>query len=154
MQGAKGAEVSNEDIELAVRMGIQMMNEGQGLKVIKDAINQSRDPGQVIGHFLAQIMAQMAEKLQKEFDVDPKIFLAKGGWLEHMLDYLEKKLGYPSNFSDKVYSEVVEVIKAAAQGPEAPNNVMDPNAAPPPAAQENVPQGGPPQDGGVPPGGM
>lgn len=151
MQGAKGAEVSDEDIELAVRMGVQMMNEGQGLKVVKDAINQSKDPGQVIGQFLAQIMAQMAEKLQKEFEIDPKIFLAKGGWLEHMLDYLEKKLGYPSDFSDKVYAEVVEVIKAAAQGPDAPNNVMDPKASPPPTGPENVPpmdgsgQGAPPQ---------
>ena len=151
MQGSKGAEVDDHDIELAVRMGIQMMNEGDGIKVIKDAINQSQDPAQVIGQFLAQIMAQMAEKLQKEFQVDPKIFLAKGGWLEHMLDYLEKKLGYPSDFSDKVYNEVVEVIKAAAQGPDAPNNVMDPNAAPPPPVQESVP----PMDGSAPPqGGM
>jgi hypothetical protein len=153
VQGAKGAEVSDEDIELAVRMGVQMMNEGQGLKVVKDAINQSQDPGQVIGQFLAQIMAQMAEKLQKEFQIDPKIFLAKGGWLEHMLDYLEKKLGYPSDFSDKVYNEVVEVIKAAAQGPDAPNNVMDPKAAPPPAGPERVPpmdgSGGPPPQGGM-----
>lgn len=42
-----------------------------------------------------------------------------------VLDYIEKKLGYPEEFSDQVYSAVLETIKAAAQRPPAPNNVME-----------------------------
>lgn len=128
MKQGHGAVVSDQDIELAVRMGIKLMSQGNGLQMIRQAVNQSKDPAQVIGQFLAQIMAQLGEGLQKEYNIDPKIFLAKGGWLEHMLDWIEKQLGLPKNFSDQIYSQTVEVIKAAAQHPPAPNNAMDPHA--------------------------
>lgn len=127
MEDAKGAKVDPRDVELATRMGIQLMTEGKGLDMVRQAINESQDPAQVIGQFLSQIMAQLAEKLQDEFKIDPKIFLAKGGWLEHMLDFIEKKLGLPSEFSDQIFAQTVEVIKAAAQHPPAPNDVLGPD---------------------------
>lgn len=120
----EGKVVDDRDVEIAFRMAVQLLNEG-GMDVIKQAINQSQDPAQVIGQMLAQIMATLAQKLQEQIEIDPSIFLAQGGWLDLVLDYIEKKLGYPSNFSDQIYTQVVEIIKAASKGPDAPNSVME-----------------------------
>ena len=141
----EGTKFSSEDVELAVNFGVKLLNDGGGLKLIRDAINQSNDPAQVIGQFLAQIIAQLAEKLATEYSIDPGIFLAKDGWLEYILNYIERKLEYPSDFSDQIYNQVLEIIKAAAMGPEAPNSVMETGAqAPAPAPQDQAamaPQG-------------
>lgn len=125
MEESKGTKVDAQDVELAVRLTIQMLNEGGALDIIRQAINQSKDPAQVIGQLLANIAGKLAEKLRDEYQIDPRIFLAKDGWLEKVLDYIEQKLGYPKNFSDQIYQQTLEVIKAAAQGPQAPNNAMD-----------------------------
>lgn len=138
VEEGEGRTVSNEDVEIAFRMTVQMLSDGGGIKMISDAINQSNDPAQVIGQVLAQMMAKLAEQLQNELQIDPSIFLAQGGWLELTLDYIEKKLGYPAEFSDQIYAQVLEVIKAAAQGPEAPNNVMQLGT---PEADQEVPNG-------------
>lgn len=135
--------VSDRDAEIAFRMGVKLMTEGQGLQTIKAAIEESKDPAQVIGQFLAQIMAVLAEKLQGEINLDPRVFLAKGGWLELMLDYIEQKLGYPEEFSDQIYMQTLEVIKAAAMSPEQAQQGGGPQMAAPGGA----PQGGPPQGG-------
>lgn len=138
LDSMKKAEASNKgsntDVELAVRMTIKMLQEGGGMKVIVDSIKQSKDPAQVIGQFLAQLVGQLAEKLQTEMEVDPRIFLAKGGWLEKILDYIEGELGAPPEFSDEIYAQVLETIKAAA---------MSPQEAGAPPAQPGAPvQGG------------
>jgi hypothetical protein len=160
MKAGKGAVVDSKDIELAVRMGIKLMTEGHGLDIIRQAVNSSKDPAQVIGQFLAQIMAEMGTKLQQEYAIDPKIFLAKGGWLEHMLDYIETQLGLPKDFSDQIFAQTVEVIKAAAQQPPAPNDVMgkDPREEIQPEELDVSQEGGgqappqaPPQQGGYDP---
>lgn len=119
----QGERVSGEDTEIAVRMTIQMLSEG-GLQVIEDAINKSEDPALVIGQFLAQLMVVLGDQLGQQINLDPRVFLAKGGWLDEILDYIEKKLGYPEEFSDQVYAQVVETIKAASMQPPAPNDVM------------------------------
>lgn len=136
----------NPDVEIAVRMAIQMVEQGGGVKVIADAL-KSKDPAQVIGQFLAQLMGQLAEKMQSELDISPKIFLSKGGWLEKMLDYIERALNKPPEFSDEIYAQVLETVKAAAMGGNPPQE-----QAPP---QEAMPQqGGMPQEGMVPQGGL
>lgn len=144
---AKGLN-PKQQVELAVRMTVKMLDEGGGLNVIADALKQSRDPAQVVGQFLAQIVGQLAEQLQKEFNVDPSIFLTKGGWLDIILDYIEAELGLPSEFSDQVYGNVLETVKAAAMGGEVPEQ----------APQGNVPSNGaapqPAQPGAVPPQGQ
>ena len=124
LEANEGREVPQDDLEIAFRMGVQLLNDG-GLDMLRKAINESTDPAVVIGQFLAQLMGQMAETLRDEVDIDPAIFLAKGGWLDMMLDYIETKLGYPEQFSDQIYSEVLEIVKAGAMGSEAPNNVME-----------------------------
>ncbi len=139
VENNQGAEVSGDDVELAFRMTVQLLDDG-GLDLIKNAIDQSADPAMVIGQFLSQIMGQLAEQLQKEYEVDPKIFLAKDGWLDAVLDFIEAELGYPSNFSDQIYQQVLEIIKAAAHTPDAPNNVTDPNAVDSRGDQALLPQ--------------
>ena len=124
LEANKGREVPQDDLEIAFRMGVQLLNDG-GLDMLRKAINESTDPAVVIGQFLAQLMGQMAETLRDEVDIDPAVFLAKGGWLDMTLDYIETKLGYPEQFSDQIYSEVLEIVKAGAMGSEAPNNVME-----------------------------
>lgn len=115
---ASNKQGGNKDVEIAVRMTIKMLQEGGGMKVIVDAIQQSQQPAQVIGQFLAQMIGQLAENLQREMDIDPKIFLAKGGWLDSILNYIEKEMDMPEEFSDEIYPEVLETIKAAAQSPQ------------------------------------
>lgn len=154
----EGAAVSDDDVDLAFRMAVEMLDDG-GLKVISDAIDQSNDPGKVVGQFLAQMMGQLAEKLRDEFQIDPKIFLAKNGWLDLVLDFIESELGYPDSFSDEIYQEVLEIIKAASSTPDAPNDVTDPDrverkgmipAAPQMPEQPNAgPQPGQPGMGGM-----
>lgn len=124
-------EYSAEDVEIAVRLAIKMLDEGGGLKVISDAIQQSKDPAQVIGKFLAQMIGQLAEKLRDEAGINPGIFIAKNGFLDQILDYIETKLGYPEDFSDQVYAQVLDTIKAAARSPRPQGQVSGPGAQAP-----------------------
>lgn len=147
----RGEEVNNDDLEIAFRMAVQLLSDG-GMQVIKDAINKSEDPGLVVGQFLVQLIGQITENLQQQIDFDPRVFLAQNGWLDLILDYIETELGLPENFSDGVYGEVMELIKAAAQSPDAPNNVMGEESeqgalpqqpqAPEPAGMPAQPQAG------------
>lgn len=147
----KGASYSKDDVELAVMMGIELLTKGGALELIKKAIDQSQDPAQVVGQFMAQIVAQLAEVLAKEYSIDPGIFLAKDGFLDYILNYIEQKLGYPEEFSDEIYTQVVEIIKAAAQGAPAPNGVMEGQpSAPSPPQQGAAPVPAPQPGGGMP----
>lgn len=132
MKEAQKSSGPNKDVELAVRMTVKLLNEG-GMDVIAQALKESSDPAQVVGQFLGQIVGQLAEKLNREFGTDPRIFLANDGWLTKVLDYIEGELGLPPEFSDEVFSQVLEVIKAAAmnggqQAPAAPVQPAQPGA--------------------------
>lgn len=131
----KNAEL---DAQIVVLMGKKMMDE-QGLKALEPAL-KSADPAQVVGKFLAQMVMKMAESLVPQ-GINPKVFLAKGGFVDQMLDYIETKLGLPKDFSDAIVGEVMETIKAAMQA--AQSGSQGPSQAPP--------QGGPPapQQGGM-----
>lgn len=124
VKDSEGHQVNDEDVEIAFRMAVQMLDDG-GLQMMADAIDKSNDPAQVIGQILAQMIGQMAEQLRDEYNIDPRIFLAKNGWLDQILDYIEHELNYPADFSDEIYQQVLELIKAAASSPDAPNNVTD-----------------------------
>ena len=144
----KGFTVNSQDVELATRMGVKLLNEANGIAVIRQALDQSKDPAQVIGQFLAQMMGTMAEQLAQQLGVDPRVFLAKRGFLDNILNYIERKLGMPEEFSDQIYAQVLETIKAAAFGGQA----QDQQTQQPPAPQEQaapVPAGPGPQQQGV-----
>lgn len=141
VQAREGDEVSGQDTEIAVRMAIQMLTQGNGLQVISDAINKSQDPAMVVGQFLSQMMGALGEQLVQQVGLDPAVFLAKEGFLDQILDYIETKLGYPEEFSDQIYMQVLETVKAAASSPPAPNNVME-GAYGPEGGVTPGPQGG------------
>lgn len=109
--------VPDEDVEILVRAGIKLLSQG-GIQVIAEAINTSSDPAQVIGQFMAQLIMKMGEEMVEQLRIDPRAFLAKGGFLEELLNYIEEQLGLDPSFSDKVYSETAEVVKAALMQPE------------------------------------
>lgn len=124
---------SNSDTDLVSMMGLAMLDNG-GLDTIKAALDTSQDPAQVVGQFLAQMAGEMAQMTQEKMGIDPAVYGHKGGFLDQMLDYIETQLGLPSNFSDQVYGETLEIMKAAAAGGE----------------QAPAPGGPPPQAGGPP----
>lgn len=106
------ASGGDEDTRTVVLMGKAMLKQG-GLDVIKKALAQSKDKAQVIGTFLAQMTGQMAEMTAEE-GIDPAIYGQPGGFLDQILDYIELQLGLPPEFSDEVYTETLETIKAAS----------------------------------------
>lgn len=128
MRDSKNVKIDSDSVELLTRMTIKLLTEGGALDLIRQAINESKDPAQVIGSLLTQVMGQMGEQMANELEVDPRAFLVKNGALEHVLDWIEKKLGLPQEFSDQIYSRVLEIIKAAAKAPPAPNQAMAPVA--------------------------
>lgn len=109
--------VPDDDIELLVRTGIKIMKDMGGMQLIDEAINTSNDPVQAIGQFLGQLVMRLGEDVAQELDLDPRALFAKGGFLEEMLNYIEDQLGLPEEFSDSVYNEVVELVKAATMPP-------------------------------------
>lgn len=125
MGPAQEAQGGMDDTRTVVLMGKAMLKQG-GLDVIKKALAQSRDKAQVIGTFLAQMTGQMAEMTAEE-GIDPAIYAQPGGFIEQILDYIEIQLGLPKDFSDQVYNETLETIKAASM-----NGGAQPQQAPAP----------------------
>jgi hypothetical protein len=123
----------SDDAQLVTMMGMSMLDKG-GLQVIQQALQSSQDPGQVVGSFLTQLIGQMAEYTAQTLQIDPGVYVEPNGFLDQILDYIERKLGLPKEFSDQVYGETLEMIKAAA---------MDPAAAQggPPMAADGAPAG-------------
>src|SRR4249919_2466395 len=131
-QGQEQQEkVRKEDVEIITRLGIKLLANG-GLDQIKAALQQSDDPAQVIGTFIAQMMAKILEQVSSQVDIDPRAFLANGGFLDAILDYIEVKLDYPKEFSDQIYQQVVEVIKAAATSGQQAGSEQPQQGAPAP----------------------
>ena len=139
---SKTASLSDEE-ELDLRLAVAMMQrllEEKGLDLIKQALNTSKDPAQVVGNLLSQMIVQMQENFPPELNVSPRVYLAKNGALEQILDFIEKKLGLPSRFSDDVYGTVVEIIKAGAMSPEqAQGGQPQPPGVAPQAPQAPLP---------------
>lgn len=136
---AEGNELSREeelDLKLAVKTAEKLMMEG-GLDTVETALKESKDPAQVVGQFLSQLIIQMHEQFPEDLNMSPRIYLADGGVLEQLLDFLEVKLKLPKEFSDQVFHDVVEIFKAGAQSPqpqEAPGPGLQGQAGPPAAA--------------------
>lgn len=144
----EGNELSREeelDLKLAVKTAEKLMMEG-GLEAIETSLKESQDPAKVVGQFLSQLILQMHEQFPEDINVSPRIYLAEGGVLEQLLDFLEVKLKLPKEFSDQVFADVVEIFKAGAQGSQQPQP-----AQPGPGLQGQAQQAGapmaPPQQG-------
>lgn len=137
-----------EDLRITLMLGVKMLEKANGLQVIGDALQGSADPAQVVGQVLAQVLSTLAEQGTTQLNIDPKIFLAKGGWLEGMLDYIEVNLQLPSEFSDQVFGAVVEIIKAQTQAASQQGGAVAPGPQQAAGPQQSV-AGTPMQQGAM-----
>lgn len=133
--------LSDEDemsLDIAVLLGKKLVDEG-GAEVLQ-AAETSSDPGQVVGQFLMQLGSQLAEKMPPEVQLPPTIFLAKGGWLEQMSDFLQEEYDMPREIMDRAEIYVASTAQQMAQNNQAggapapgggPAETAAPVAAPP-----------------------
>jgi hypothetical protein len=129
---------SVSDKELVSMMGMAMLDNG-GLQTIQQALQSSQDPGQVVGQFLAQMVGQLAESTQQNFGIDPSVYGEEDGFIDQTLNYIETSLGLPKEFSDQVYGEVLEIMKAVSM---SGGEQQQPQQAPAPAGPPGLDVGG------------
>lgn len=129
------------DLTIAVNIGKQLIDDGGG-QVIEQAMGESSDPAQVIGQFVMQMGSQMEEGLPEGMVLSKRIFLAEGGWVEQIMDYLQEEWDVPKEVTDR--AEIF--IGTTAQEMSQQGAVQEPV----PAQQPAAPQGQPPMPmGGV-----
>lgn len=141
--------VDGDQVELVTRLGIKMLKEGGGLDTLSKAIQQSQDPAQVVGQFMVQLIGSMLDQLKEQIDLDPRVFLVPDGFVDNILDFLEDQLSLPSEFSDQVEAEVLEMVKALAQGEQQPQQQQGPGLDQAGMAQQAPPQPQGPGLGGM-----
>ena len=144
-----GEESVDKDLELVIRMAIKMLTQANGLQLIKQSLDQSKDPAQVIGQFLATMMGKLAEECRDKLKIDPAIFLRGKGFLDAIINYIEQKLGMPPEFSDQIYAQVLEVVKAGAQNPTGAQRPPQQGQQAPQQAQPAGPQQAGDMNGGM-----
>lgn len=132
-----------QDLEIAVLLGKKLID-GGGSEVIT-AAQKSSDPAQVIGQFLMQLGSQLVEKMPADMKPSPKIFLASGGWLEQMSDFLQEEYDVSREVADRAEIYVAQAAHGMAQakqgaGAGAPTGDAAPAGAAP-AAPAPMPGG-------------
>ena len=98
--GESLSEEEEKDLDIAVMLAENFIDEG-GFDVINTALQESKSPGEVIGQFLMQLVSQMSEQMPREFQLSPRIYLSRGGWVEQISDYLQEEYDVPQDVMDK-----------------------------------------------------
>lgn len=133
-------EEEETDLQTAVLLAERMLQEG-GFDVVEQAINESSDPAQVIGQFLLQMIMQMDESAPNDAKFSRRIWLAKGGWLEQVMDIIIDEFQLDHAIADKaeiyVAQTATEMAKAGMARGQAAQQGQPPAEAPP------IPQGAP-----------
>lgn len=111
------SEDDERDLEMAVLLGKRLVDEG-GAEVLEAAATSS-DPGQVIGQFLMQLGSQMNEAMPPDGKLSPAIFLAEGGWLEQMSDFLQEEYDISREVADRAEIYVATSAQQMAQSQQA-----------------------------------
>lgn len=145
-QSPKGnlSDEEETDLEIAVLIGERLLDDG-GMEVIQKAIDQSRDPAQVIGQFFIQMIQQLMESLPEDVQLSPRVFLAKGGFVEQLMDYLDDEMEIDTKILDKAEIYIATTITQMGNANAAKQQQT---AGPAPAGQPAVPampQGAPQQ---------
>lgn len=144
-QGEGLAEEEQKDLRLAVLLAEEMIDSG-GIDVINQAVEQSRDPAQVIGQFLMQLASQLDESLPEQAKLSKNIFLVRGGWVEQMSDYLQEEYGISREIMDKAEIYIGSTAQQMAAQKAPPPGASAAAVASPAAevaAGPVLPQGGP-----------
>lgn len=135
------------DLKIAVLLAESAIDDG-GIDVIQDAIKNSSDPGQVIGQFLMQLGTQLVESMPEGMEISKKVFLAQGGWVEQVSDFLQEEYKIKRDVMDRAEIYVASSAQQMAQGAQqsgesaVPGQQQPPMPGPAPAAPS--PQGGMP----------
>ena len=108
-------EQEEQDLQIAVDMGMEMIDDG-GFDMIQQAIDQSNDPGQVIGQFLLQLGSEIMSKMPEGLELSPRILLAHDGWVEQISDYLQDQYGVSEDIMNRAESYVGAAAMQMAQG--------------------------------------
>lgn len=139
--------VDEEYAEYVYLLGVDLLEEGGGMNTLRKAVEQSADPLLVISQFIVQMVGQLSEVLSEETNFDPRVMLARHGFVDNITDYIVEKLDLGDEAIQMIEQEVLEMIKGLAQGEGQP----DPNAEMPPPAGAGLDGGGmpPPQQPGL-----
>lgn len=139
------SEDEEKDLRIAVLLTERLLEDG-GYDVIDKALRTSKDPAQVIGQFLLQLIKKLDESMPNEAKLSKRIWLCKGGWLEQVMDEIIDEFGLDYAVSDKaevyVASMAQKLAKAGKAGAGAAPQPQDaaqlPQQAPAPMPQAGV----------------
>lgn len=131
-------EEEEKDLSIVVILAENLIDDG-GIEVIDQALAESKDPAQVIGQFLMQMVSQMSEQFPAEFSISPRVFLAEGGWVEQISDYLQEEYDVPREVMDRAEMFIAAQADSMAQGA-VQQDAAQPEA--PAVPQPAMPQGG------------
>lgn len=126
-----------DDLRIAVNIAKDLIDQG-GIDVIDKAVATSKDPGQVVGQFLMQAAREITNNLPEEVVLSPRIWLARGGVLEEISDYIQDEYGIDSEVMDRAEMYVASALQAQAQ--------QEQQAA---GAPQGAPAGGPVMPGAM-----
>lgn len=124
------------DLRIAVNIAEDLIDQG-GYDVIQQAMDTSNDPAQVIGQFIIQMGMQMMQELPQEIVISRRIFLAEGGWVEQIMDYLQEEYDVPKDVTDRAEVYVATTVQQMAQQEQQPQAAPEQQVAAP-----SMPQGG------------
>ena len=111
----KLTDEEEDDLAISVMLAQNMIDDA-GWEIINKALTESSDPSTVIGQFLMQLVSQMGEQLPPEAQLSPRVFLAEGGWLEQVSDYLQEQYDVPRDVMDKVEIFIASQSASMANG--------------------------------------
>jgi hypothetical protein len=131
----------NQDLKIAVALAERMIDDG-GYDVIKQALDESNDPGQVIGQFLMQLVSQMDQNMPEDMKLSKRIYFAHNGWIEQVSDFLQDEYKVPRQVMDRAEMYIGAAAQKMAQGgaQQAAGQAPAQSGAAP--AQPPMPQGG------------
>jgi hypothetical protein len=114
-QDTRLSEDEEHDLKIAVLMAQDLIDK-DGIKIIDQAVEESKDPGQVIGQFLMQMVSQMNEQLPEDVQLSKRIYFAHGGWIEQISDYLQDEYQIPKKIMDRAEMYIASTAKQMSQG--------------------------------------
>lgn len=126
-----------EDLSIVVNLAKDLIDDG-GYEIIEQALD-TKDPGQIIGQFMMQMVAQMTEQFPDGVEIDPAVYLAEGGWVEQVSDYLQEEYDVPREVMDRAEIFIGTASQQMLEGQQASQaGGMPPQTATAPV----LPQGG------------
>lgn len=117
-----------DDLRITVTLAKNLIDQG-GIEVIDKAMS-SKDPGQIIGQFLMQLMSQLGEALKKFMELSPRILFAHDGWVEQISDYLQDEYDIPKETMDRAEIYIASTAQQMNKNQQAQQAAQQPPAMP------------------------